>query len=90
PFLLGHTESIYGAPWPAFDPAALVEASVTVAVQVNGKLRGTFEVARGADKTTLLAAAHSVENVAKYLEGAEVLKEIVVPDKLVGFVVKGA
>ncbi len=86
---LGHSSSIYGHPWPKWDEAALVVNTVTIAVQVNGKLRGTFEIARGADKAALLAAARAVENVSKYLENTEVLKEIVVPDKLVGFVIKG-
>ncbi len=86
---LGHPTSIYGQPWPAFDPAALVASTVTIAVQVNGKLRGTFDIAPGTDREVLLQNARAVENVAKYLEGASVLKEIVVPGKLVGFVVKG-
>ncbi len=86
---LGHTASIYGHPWPSFDSAALVASTLTIAVQVNGKLRGTFEVAPGADRDTLVRNARAVENVAKYLEGVEVLKEIVVPGKLVGFVVRG-
>ena len=85
---LGFAESVYGAPWPVFDPVALVEATATIAVQVNGKLRGTFSIERGADREAVLAAAHALENVAKYLAAAEVIKVIVVPDKLVGFVVK--
>ena len=86
---LGHATSIYGHAWPSFDPAALAASTVTVAVQVNGKLRGTFDIAPGADRDTLVANARAVENVAKYLEGAVVVKEIVVPGKLVGFVLKG-
>jgi leucyl-tRNA synthetase len=86
---LGHTGSIYGHPWPSYDPAALVVNTVTIAVQVNGKLRGTFDAERGASREALLAAARGVENVARYLEGVDVIKDIVVPDKLVGFVVKG-
>lgn len=85
---LGHTESVYGAPWPAYDAAALIEATVTIVVQVNGKLRGQFDAPRGTDKDTLLATARTVENVMKYFEGVQIVKEIVVPDKLVGFVVK--
>ena len=85
---IGHTTSIYGHPWPAWDAAALVEDTIEVAVQVQGKLRGTFVAARGADRESLLAAARLVENVARHLEGKEIVKEIVVPGKLVGFVVK--
>ncbi|GDX81875.1 leucine--tRNA ligase [Deltaproteobacteria bacterium] len=86
---LGHAASIYGHPWPTWDAAALVDNTVTIAVQVNGKLRGTFDTARGSSKESLLDQARVVENVAKHLEGKELVKEIVVPDKLVGFVVKG-
>jgi leucyl-tRNA synthetase len=86
---LGHSTSLYGHPWPSYDPAALVVNTVTIAVQVNGKLRGTFDAPRGADRDTLLAAARVQENVARYLDGLAIIKEIVVPDKLVGFVVKG-
>jgi leucyl-tRNA synthetase len=85
---LGHASSIYGVAWPTWDEAALVLDEVEVAVQVNGKLRGTFRAARGTAREALLAAARSVENVARHLEGHEVTREIVVPDKLVGFVVR--
>jgi leucyl-tRNA synthetase len=85
---LGHTESIYGQPWPAWDEAALVVDEIEVAVQVLGKLRGTFKTSRTASKDEMLASARAVENVARHLEGKEILKEIVVPGKLVNFVVK--
>ncbi|MFZ5481342.1 MAG: leucine--tRNA ligase [Myxococcota bacterium] len=85
---LGHAESLYGHPWPAWDPAALVVDEVEIAVQVMGKLRGTFKTSRTADKDALLASARAVENVARHLEGKDVVKEIVVPGKLVNFVVK--
>ncbi|MBM4390694.1 MAG: leucine--tRNA ligase [Deltaproteobacteria bacterium] len=86
---LGHEASIYGAPWPKYDPAALEVDTVTIAVQVGGKLRGTFDAPRSATRDDLLAAARALENVAKHLEGKEILKEIVVPGKLVNLVVKG-
>ncbi|MDP2306282.1 MAG: leucine--tRNA ligase [Pseudomonadota bacterium] len=86
---LGHTTSIYGHPWPVWDPAALVVDSVPIAVQVLGKLRGTFQAAPNATTAELLEGARAVENVAKHLEGKTIVKEIVVPGKLVNFVVKG-
>ena len=86
---LGHSTSIYGHPWPSWDPAALVDSTVTIAVQVNGKLRGTFLAPRGASQEHLIREARIVENVAKHLEGKELVKEFVVSDKLVGFVVRG-
>jgi hypothetical protein len=62
---------------------------VEVAVQVNGKRRAEIEVAKGADKESILEAARAVPNVAKYLENATVVREIVVPERLVNIVVKG-
>jgi leucyl-tRNA synthetase len=85
---LGHTASIYGHPWPKWDAAALEVESVAIAVQVLGKLRGTFQAAPGASNEALLEGARAVENVAKHLEGKTIVKEIVVPGKLVNFVVR--
>ncbi len=84
----GHTTSIYGHPWPTWDPAALALDAVEIAVQVGGKLRGTFQARPGAPNDELLAGARAVENVVRHLEGRTVVKEIVVPGKLVSFVVK--
>ena len=84
---LGHAESLAYAPWPEADARYLVSDTVEVAVQVGGKLRGTVTVAADAAKDDVLAAARAHENVAKYLDGATVRKEIVVPGRLVNFVV---
>lgn len=85
---LGHEGSIFdGAHWPDFDEAKLVEDSVQVAVQVNGKLRGTVGVPKGADDDVVVGAARAEENVARYLAGAAERKVIVVKDRLVNFVV---
>jgi leucyl-tRNA synthetase len=85
---LGHTSSVYGHPWPKWDPAALVVQSVQIAVQVGGKLRGTFDAPPTASQAELLEGARAVENVAKHLEGKTIVKEIVVAGKLVNFVVR--
>ncbi len=74
------------AAWPAFDPALLVEDEVTVAVQVKGKLRDTLTVAKGTPREDLEALALASEKVQRALEGAEVKKVIVVPDRLVNLV----
>jgi leucyl-tRNA synthetase len=87
---LGHTTSIYGAPWPKWDPAALVVDEVDVAVQVAGKLRGTFKAAPTMPAAQMLEAAKAVDNVARHLIGMVIIKEIVVPGKLVNLVVKPA
>ena len=85
--VLGHDRSLAYEPWPQADPDLLREDTVEIAVQVNGKLRGTVEVDAGADKDALLAAARAEPNVAKYLEEGTVRKEIAVPGRLVNFVV---
>ena len=54
---LGHTEMLVDTAWPSFDPALLADDEITLAVQVNGKLRGTITVAKGADNATCEAAA---------------------------------
>ncbi len=85
---IGHADSLAYAPWPAFDPTALLDDTVTLAVQVMGKLRGTVEVPRDAGREAILAAAKAEPNVAKWLDGVSVVKEVVVPGRLVNFVVK--
>ena len=87
--LLGHGETLAYAAWPEFDPALLIEDTIEVPVQVNGKLRGRVQVAAGADQATLEAAARAEEHVVGLLAGRQVVKVIVVPGRLVNFVVKG-
>ncbi len=73
-------------PWPAYDPALLVADTLTIAVQVNGRLRGSVEVSAQAGKEEILAAAKAEPNVQKHLQGAAIKKEIYVPGKLVNVV----
>ena len=84
---LGHGESLSAAPWPKADPAYLVKDELTLAVQVQGKMRGTAVVPADADKDAILEAAQAT--AARHLEGKQVVKTIVVPGRLVNFVVKG-
>src|SRR6478609_919514 len=79
-------ERLWEAPWPVADPAMLVADQVTYAVQVNGKLRGEVTVDAGLEQDDILAAARAVPNVAHHLDGANVVKEIVVPGRLVSLV----
>jgi leucyl-tRNA synthetase len=74
------------AQWPPFDPALLVEDEVTVAIQVMGKLRDTVVVAKGTGKDELEALALASAKVQRALDGAQVRKVIVVPDRLVNLV----
>ncbi len=73
-------------PWPAPDPLLLLASTITVAVQVMGRLRGSVEVAADADEATVVAAALAERNVAKALEGLQVRKRIYVPGRIVNFV----
>ena len=85
--VLGHPETLLeDVPFPRADQGALVRDAITLAVQVNGKLRGTIEAAPGAARETVEAAALAEPNVAKFLEGQTVRKVIVVPGKIVNIV----
>lgn len=77
---------IADAAWPAVDPALLVDDEVTIAVQVKGKLRDTLTVAKGTPSAELEALALASEKVQRAIDGAEVRKVIVVPDRLVNIV----
>lgn len=84
---LGHPETLLeDVPFPRADPAALARDAVTLAVQVNGKLRGTIEVAIDAPREAVEALALAEPGVAKFLEGQSVRKVIVVPGKIVNIV----
>ncbi len=87
---LGHATSVHLESWPEVDESALTRDEVRYAVQVNGKLRGEVEVPADAQEASVLSAAKAVPNVAKHLDGAELVREIVVPGKLVNLVVKPA
>jgi len=84
---MGESGLVSDAAWPPVDPALLVEDEVTVAVQVQGKLRDTLTVAKGTDKATLESLALATPNVQRALNGAAPKKVIVVPDRLVNLVV---
>ena len=85
---LGHEDSVHHSTWPAWDEKYLVEATVTVAVQVNGKLRGEVEVAADTAEADVLKQAAENERVRAHTEGKEIVKSIYVPGKIVNFVVK--
>jgi len=84
---LGHKGGIAYAPWPDYDPALCVDSSVTVAVQVNGKLRATLEVPAGSEQDAVQAAAFANDTVNKYLAAGTVRKVIYVKDKLLNVVI---
>ena len=85
---LGHTDGLFdAAAWPTYDEAKLAESTVEIVVQVNGKVRGRVSVPADADDDVHVAAARGNENVARHLADATVRKTIVVPGRLVNFVV---
>ena len=84
---IGHKESLAYAPWPRFDAALCEESTVTVAVQVNGKLRATLDLPKGADQAAVQAAAMADERVSRYVNGGQIRKVIHVKDKLLNLVV---
>lgn len=84
--MLGHDELLDTAPWPTWDDDLTQEATVTVAVQINGKLRATIQVSPQADQAHVEAAAQAQPNVARYLAGATVRKYIYVPGRLLNIV----
>jgi len=86
--LLGHAESLAYEPWPEFDEALTRADTVEIPVQIKGKLRAKIEVAAELDKEQLEAAALADDKVAALLEGKQVVKTIVVPGRLVNFVVR--
>ncbi len=87
--LYGHKATLAYEPWPKFDPAKTIDDTVTISIQVNGKLRGTLEVSKNAEKSAVIAEAKALETVQKQLGGKEPTKEIYVPGKIVNFVVPG-
>ena len=83
----GHSESVHTDTWPNYDPEALVADEITLVIQIMGKTRGTIQVPSQADKQALEQYARESEVAQRYLEGKEIKKVIVVPGKLVNFVV---
>ncbi|MSP50086.1 MAG: leucine--tRNA ligase [Alphaproteobacteria bacterium] len=83
---LGHAELLVDQPWPSADPRLVVDDTVTIAVQINGKLRGTIELPRDADRSATEAAALGQADVAKHVAGRAPKKVIVVPNRIVNVV----
>jgi leucyl-tRNA synthetase len=81
-------ERVWEQPWPQADPDLLTSDTVTLVVQVNGKLRDRIEAPAAASKDELLQLARESEKVARHLDGGQIVKEIVVPGKLVNLVVR--
>lgn len=83
---LGHEVSIHTAAWPTYDAQALIQSEMTIAVQVNGKLRGTITVPSHSNQSEVISAVNADDKLSSYLAGNKILKTIYVPQKLVNFV----
>jgi leucyl-tRNA synthetase len=85
---LGHSDIVANAAWPEVDESALVQDNVTIAVQINGKLREKLDVPAGLPEGNLKEKVITLPGVSKRIEGREIVKVITVPDRLVNLVVK--
>jgi leucyl-tRNA synthetase len=83
---LGHETSIHLTEWPVYDESKLLTDTVTIAVQINGKVRTTIEIAAEEREETVKKAAHDA--AAKWLEGKTIVRDIYVPKRLVNIVVE--
>ena len=85
---LGHNETITYQPWPTFDESLLIDDEVEIVVQVNGKVRAKLNIPKDLSKEEMQDLALANDNVRMSIEGKEVKKVIVVPQKLVNIVAK--
>ncbi len=85
---LGHASSLACEPWPSFDESKMQQKTVEVVFQVNGKIRAKSNVPVDIDESALKQLAYAEQNVKQYLDGKDVVKEIIVKNKLVNFVVR--
>ena len=86
--LNGNSASVFDESYPKYDKSLVIDDTVSIAIQVNGKLRGSIEVEKTIDKEDLLAFAKKQENVNIHLKDKNIIKEIIVPERLINFVVK--
>jgi len=85
---LGHSTSVHRDTWPKYDEQYLVQDTVTLAVQINGKLRGTVEVPAGVDEAAAVEQAKADPKIAAHLDDKQLVKAIYVAGKLLNFVVR--
>lgn len=86
--VLGNKGSVHSQKWPDYEAAALLQDTVTVVIQINGKVRGKLTLPTGADEQQVREAINNDEKINKHLTGKEIVKFIYVKDKLVNMVVK--
>ncbi|MCF0141695.1 MAG: class I tRNA ligase family protein, partial [Mogibacterium sp.] len=85
---LGHEDRLYSVQWPSYDESALVKDEVEVIVQINGKLKDKLVLPNNSSKEVVEEEAMKLDKVKESLEGLNIVKVIVVPNKIINFVVK--
>ncbi len=85
---LGHTESIAYEKWPMYNEKYLQKKTITIPIQVNGKVRDKIDISPELDKESILRLAKAAKNIDKYLNEGKLIKEIYVPNKIINFVVR--
>jgi leucyl-tRNA synthetase len=86
--VLGNAGELFNMPWPGFDEQWARESELVIAVQVNGKLRGTVNVQAGSDQSVIEEAAYVDPKIVKNMEGMQKVKVIYVKDKILNIIVK--
>ena len=86
--IFGHENTIAYEKWPEYDAEAVIENTVEIGVQINGKVKATVELAKDEDKDSALSKAKAIDKVASFIEGKTIVKEIYVPGKILNIVVK--
>ena len=84
---MGHQHSLAYEPWPSYDPQKTLEEQIEIVLQVNGKVRGKLLIPQGADQANVEQLARLDANVQRHLEGKQVKRVIVVPNKIVNIVI---
>ncbi|MFY9381774.1 MAG: class I tRNA ligase family protein, partial [Eubacteriales bacterium] len=85
---IGEKKMLAFSTWPEYDEAKTIDDTIEIAVQINGKLRGTIMLPRGASKEDAVATVKADERIAMLLDGKTIVKEIYVPDRIVNIVVR--
>ena len=86
--LLGNEDSVFKSSWPVYDSQKIIKSSMQIAIQVNGKMRGTIDVDANETKDEIIRLSKDNTNVNSFIENKQILREIYVPGKLVNFVIK--
>ena len=83
----GKTDALGEQPWPQYDKDLVIDETISIAIQINGKLRGSIQIQRDATEEEVKALARDLTNIKKAIKEKEVRKVIVVPNKIINFVI---